>query len=49
LRWRRFVDTSLDTPDDITDPGAEEPLIDAHHYRVGPRSTVVLIGRNHAA
>jgi glycogen operon protein len=46
LHWRRFVDTSLDTPDDVTDLGSEQPLVDNHHYRVGPRSTVVLIGRN---
>ena len=48
LRWRRFVDTSLDTPDDVTDLGGEQPLIDSHSYTVGPRSSVVLIGRNHA-
>ncbi len=46
LRWRRFVDTSLNTPDDITDLGAEEPLVDDGHYRVAPRATVVLIGRS---
>ncbi|HUI43311.1 MAG TPA: isoamylase [Terriglobia bacterium] len=40
--WRRVVDTSLDSPDDICEPGAEIPL-GSPSYAVGPRSIVVLI------
>ena len=32
-------------PHDIVEPGAEEVLADQHHYVVGPRSVVVLIGK----
>jgi isoamylase len=39
--WRRVVDTSLDSPDDFRD-GAPAPL-GSLEYRVGPRSTVVLV------
>jgi len=40
--WRRVVDTSLPGPQDILDPGNEEPIGDTH-YRVKARSVVVLI------
>ncbi|NNJ12515.1 glycogen-debranching protein [Chloroflexales bacterium ZM16-3] len=39
--WLRVVDTSLPSPDDITDPGAEVALA-AQSYTVAPRSIVVL-------
>ena len=40
--WRRWIDTSLASPDDIIDwPTA--PIISDHIYRAGPRSVVVLI------
>jgi pullulanase/glycogen debranching enzyme len=40
--WRRWIDTSLETPDDIQDwPVA--PVVTAQTYRAGPRSVVVLI------
>jgi glycogen operon protein len=40
--WLRVVDTSLATPADICEPGTEQRL-QGLDYRVGPRSTVVLI------
>jgi glycogen operon protein len=44
LRWLRVVDTTLDSPRDIAEPGAE-PRVVGHSYPVGPRSVVVLVGR----
>ena len=41
-RWRRWIDTSLETPDDIVDWQCAPP-ISGDLYRVGPRSTVVLL------
>ncbi len=40
-QWRRVVDTSLDTPADILEPGREERL-SSLRYKVGARSVVVL-------
>jgi isoamylase len=40
--WRRWIDTSLDSPQDIQDwPAA--PVVTGRTYRAGPRSVVVLI------
>ena len=39
--WQRVVDTSLPSPNDIADPGAESPL-SSLEYQLGPRSVVVL-------
>jgi isoamylase len=39
--WRRAIDTGLDSPFDIADPG-EEPPVTSLRYRVPPRSVVVL-------
>ena len=39
--WQRWVDTFLDTPDDIM-PWDEAPVHEAPRYGVGPRSVVVL-------
>ena len=40
--WRRWIDTSLESPDDIQDwPAA--PVFPGRTYRAGPRSVVVLI------
>jgi glycogen operon protein len=44
-RWRRFVDTSREAPDDVAEPGAELAIPDAPSYRLGPRSLIVLVGR----
>jgi glycogen operon protein len=39
--WRRWIDTSLESPEDIVSWG-EAPRLYDHVYRVGPRSVVVL-------
>jgi glycogen operon protein len=42
--WRRWIDTSLDSPHDIV--GWETaPTVPGHTYRAGPRSMVVLFAR----
>lgn len=43
-QWRRVIDTSLDSPDDFCEPGAEVPLTSLT-YGVKARSTVVFIRR----
>ena len=40
--WRRVVDTGMDNPDDIAEPGNEQVLQNLQ-YRVKARSVVVLI------
>jgi glycogen operon protein len=40
--WRRAVDTGRAAPDDIVEPGSEQPLASAR-YQVGGRSVVVLL------
>ncbi len=40
--WRRVVDTSLESPDDIAEPGNEEAL-QSLRYKVKARSIVILI------
>ena len=40
--WKRVVDTSLPSPEDIVEPG-HEPHIDGPDYPVNPRSVVVLM------
>ncbi len=40
--WARVVDTTRASPDDIREPGSEQPLGHAS-YQVGPRSIVVLV------
>jgi isoamylase len=42
--WRRWIDTSLDSPLDIVGWQAASP-IDGESYRAGPRSVVVLYAR----
>ena len=42
--WKRAIDTGLESPDDITEPG-QEPMLAAKEYRLCPRSVVVLIGQ----
>jgi len=39
--WRRWLDTSLDSPDDIV-PWRDATAISQRRYRAGPRSVVVL-------
>jgi glycogen operon protein len=45
LSWRRLVDTSLPSPDDISDPPVPMPS-DTKEYELGPRSAVVLVARS---
>ncbi len=40
--WRRWIDTSLDSPHDIVEWEAARTVDDRRSYRVGPRSVVVL-------
>jgi glycogen operon protein len=39
--WRRWIDTSLDSPNDIA-PWQDAPILDTPSYRAGPRSVAVL-------
>jgi pullulanase/glycogen debranching enzyme len=43
LSWRRIVDTSLESPDDFSEPIAAAVLDDPTAYLVAARSTVVLL------
>jgi isoamylase len=43
-RWHRAVDTALDSPDDICEPGKEQQVTDAA-YRAQGRSVVVMISK----
>jgi isoamylase len=43
IRWRRWVDTSLDSPHDIVE-WQNAPIIELASYFVGPQSFVVLTG-----
>ncbi len=43
--WHRVMDTSLMAPNDIVEPGGEEPLANQLSYEVGPRSVVLFIGK----
>ena len=40
--WHRAIDTSMDSPDDITPPGVKIPVV-GPHYNVQGRSVVVLM------
>lgn len=44
-KWRRWVDTTLETPQDIVG-WKEAPLIAGATYTVGPRSVVVLVAQS---
>ena len=46
--WRRAIDTGLDSPFDIAEPG-EEAAVASLRYRVLPRSVVVLVGGDGSA
>jgi hypothetical protein len=46
--WHRAIDTGLDSPLDIADPG-DEAAVASLRYRVLPRSVVVLFGRDGCA
>jgi glycogen operon protein len=40
--WRRWIDTSLDSPQDIV-PWEAAPTVAGNSYRIGPRSVALLI------
>jgi glycogen operon protein len=42
--WRRWIDTSLDSPQDIVEWQCASP-VSGRTYRAGPRSVVVLFAR----
>ena len=42
--WQRWIDTSLESPEDIMDAAAA-PAVLGMHYRVAPRSVAVLVAR----
>lgn len=44
-KWYRVVDTSFDSPEDITDMGKEEELKEQRRYVLISNSSVVLIGK----
>jgi glycogen operon protein len=44
IKWRRAVDTGLDSPEDFADDGNEVVIDPQDHYMANPRSVVVLIG-----
>jgi glycogen operon protein len=44
-RWRRFVDTSAPSPNDIAEPTGVLAEIPQDRYVAGPRSVVVLVAR----
>ena len=44
-RWFRVMDTMLDSPQDISEEGKEPSLGDQNTYEIGPRTVVVLIGK----
>jgi glycogen operon protein len=43
--WHRFADTYRPAPDEISAPGGEPLLADQQSISIGPRSTLVLVGR----
>lgn len=45
VTWHVFANTSAPPPEDVWEPGAEPPLEDQHHFLVGGRSVVILVGR----
>jgi isoamylase len=42
--WRRWIDTSLESPQDIVD-WQDAPMVAERTYRAGPRSVIVLFAR----
>ena len=43
--WRRIIDTSLPSPDDIVEEIAEAAAVESATYPVGPRSVVLLVAQ----
>ena len=45
LKWHRFADTSVASPEDICPPGEETLLEDQTQYAVHDRTVVILVGK----
>jgi len=45
MQWHVFLNTGVDTPEDIWEPGTEQLLPDQHRILVGDRSVLVLIAK----
>lgn len=45
LKWHLFVNTSMPSPQDITEPGSEILLSDQQYFVVGERSVVIMAGK----
>ena len=45
MRWHVFANTGMPSPEDIYEPGQEPVLENQRHFLLGPRSTVILVGR----
>jgi glycogen operon protein len=45
VKWHISVNTDMPSPQDIHEPGKEPVLENQHNMIIGPRSTVVLVGR----
>jgi glycogen operon protein len=45
VRWHRAVDTARERPGDLFAPGEEPPCENNQGYRLGPRSSVILLAR----
>jgi len=44
-QWHVSTNTSMESPQDIWEPGSEPLLDNQHVFLVGPRSLVILVGR----
>jgi isoamylase len=44
-QWHVFVNTAIESPEDIHEPGQEPPLDDQKNLPVTSRSVVILVGR----
>ena len=45
MKWFRFADTLLPSPEEISELGKEPLLENQRHYEVGARSALILLGR----
>jgi glycogen operon protein len=45
FRWTLFADTARESPDDIAEPGAEQPF-EAERCTVAGRSIVILVSQD---
>ena len=45
MQWHIFANTGMESPEDIFTPGQEPALEDQRNFLLGPRSTVILVGR----